>query len=100
ALTYMLDVIGHKNRDALHSQWALTGFNPAKAYDLLCSQCHGPYRQGNGPVAEWIYPVPKNLRNPEFMRNLTPQRAKESIHFGIKGTPMPPWGEAPNDKLG
>lgn len=99
ALTYMLDVVGHKNRDALHAQWAITGFNPAQAYQLLCSQCHGPYRQGNGPVAEWIYPVPKNLRNPEFMRNLTPQRAKESIHFGIKGTPMPPWGEAPDDKL-
>jgi mono/diheme cytochrome c family protein len=99
-LTYMLDALGRKNRDAVHAIWNATGFNPELAYDLHCSQCHGTYRQGNGPVAEWIYPIPKNLRNPEFMRNLTPKRAKESIRLGILGTPMPSWGETPKDKLG
>lgn len=99
-LTYMLDVVGRKNRDAVHAIWNTTGFNPELAYELHCAQCHGTYRLGNGPVAEWIYPIPKNLRNPEFMRNLTPKRVKESIHFGVLGTPMPPWGEAPKDKIG
>jgi mono/diheme cytochrome c family protein len=46
-------------------------------------------------VAEWIYPIPKNLRNAEFLRNLTKERVFYSIVHGIKGTPMPPWGEAP-----
>lgn len=99
-LTNMLDVIGRKNRNAVNDIWKARGFNPEQAYEIYCSQCHGPYRLGNGPVAEWIYPIPKNLRNPDFMRNLTPGRVRESIHFGILGTPMPPWGVAASDKLG
>lgn len=100
ALTYMLDHLGRKNRDAVHAIWEHRGFNPEQAFEIHCSQCHGPYRLGNGPVAEWIYPIPKNLRNAEFLQNLTRHKAHESIHFGVKGTPMPPWGEAPKDKLG
>lgn len=98
ALTYMLDVLGKKNRDAVRSIWRHQGFNPEQAYDILCSQCHGPYLQGNGPVAEWIYPVPKNLRNADFLRNLTKERVIESLAHGVKGTPMPPWGEVAKDK--
>ncbi|MFN4174652.1 MAG: c-type cytochrome, partial [Parachlamydiaceae bacterium] len=98
ALTYMLDVIGKKNRDDLRKLWDVKGFKPDQAYETLCAQCHGPFLQGNGPVAEWIYPPPKNLRKTDFLPNLTLERTKFSLKHGVKGTPMPPYGEAAIDK--
>lgn len=98
ALTYMLDVLGKRNRDAVRAIWQYKGFDPEQAFQIHCSQCHGEYLQGNGPVSTWIYPIPKNLRNAEFLRNLTKENAIQSIRHGVKGTPMPPWGETPRDK--
>lgn len=98
ALTYMLDVLGKRNRDEVRRVWDLNGFKPDQAYEIFCAQCHGPYLQGNGPVAEWIYPPPKNLKKSDFLPNLTKERARFSLKHGVKGTPMPPWGEAPMDK--
>lgn len=98
ALTYMLDVLGMRNRNAVHDIWANKGFNPELAYEIHCSQCHGVFMQGNGPIAEWIYPIPKNLRNAFFLRNLTKENAIQSIKHGVKGTPMPSWGETHHDK--
>lgn len=97
-LTHMLDVIGKKNRDALQQNWKEKGFKPAEVYQQLCSQCHGPDLRGNGPVAPWIYPIPLNLRNAEFLRNFTKPRLVEIIEHGVKGTPMPPWGESWKEK--
>lgn len=93
ALTFMLDTLAKRNNEKVQAIWRRDGFNPEKAYEIFCSQCHGVYQQGNGPVAEWIYPIPKNLRNAEFLQNLTRQQAIQSIIHGVKGTPMPPWGE-------
>lgn len=98
ALTYMLDVLGIRNRNEVRQIWEHNGFNPELAFQIHCSQCHGENRVGNGPVSEWIYPIPKNLRNADFLRNLTKEVAIDSITHGVKGTPMPPWGEAPTDK--
>lgn len=98
ALTYMLDVLGIRNRDAVRQIWQERGFSPALAYQIHCAQCHGDERLGNGPVAEWIYPIPKNLRNAFFLRNLTKEEAIQSIMHGVRGTPMPPWSETPQDK--
>ncbi|MBA3236794.1 MAG: c-type cytochrome [Parachlamydiaceae bacterium] len=98
ALTKMLDRLAISNRDADRALWEHQGFNPATAYDIYCAQCHGDFLQGNGPVAPWIYPIPKNLRNGEFLRNLTRERVADSIIHGIKGSPMPPWGEVATDK--
>lgn len=100
ALTYMLDVLGKHNRDAVRTVWDHKGFQPDQAYQLYCSACHGTNLQGNGPIATWIYPIPKNLRNAEFLRNLTRANAIQSITHGVKGTPMPPWGESPGPKPG
>jgi mono/diheme cytochrome c family protein len=97
SLTHMLDVLAVRNRHALRQIWDQQGFSAAEAYDMLCAQCHGVGMVGNGVIAEWIYPIPKNLHNPEFLRNLTKEKAIYSITHGVKGTPMPPWGEfAPN----
>ncbi len=97
ALTYMLDQLAIRNREAIRKVWSHRGFDPREAYEMLCSQCHGIDKYGNGVIAEWIYPIPKNLHNPDFLRNLTKEKVFYSIMHGIKGTPMPPWGEvAPN----
>lgn len=98
ALTFMLDRLGARNRDAVRQIWENRGFDPAEAYAIHCVQCHGISHGGNGIVAEWIYPIPKSLRNPDFLRNLTRERAVYSILHGVKGTPMAPWGEIGQDK--
>lgn len=98
ALTHMLDVLAVRNRNAIRQVWDQSGFDPAEAYGMLCAQCHGIGRVGNGVIAEWIYPIPKNLHNPEFLRNLTMDKAIYSIRHGVRGTPMPPWGEVAPDK--
>lgn len=98
ALTYMLDQLAVRNRDALRQMWTEHGFDPSEAFQMLCAQCHGIDRVGNGVIAEWIYPIPKNLHNAEFLRNLTKEKVIYSIAQGVKGTPMPPWGEAAPDK--
>lgn len=100
SLTYMLNELGKRNRDKVRAIWDHNGFNAAQAFDIHCSQCHGDFLQGNGPVSTWIYPIPKNLRNAEFLRNLTKENAIISITHGVKGTPMPPWGETPKEKYG
>lgn len=97
ALTHLLQTLGRQNRDEVHLNWEDKGFDPSLAYETHCSYCHGESRHGNGPVAKWVYPIPKNLKNPTFLRNLTKENAKRSIMFGVKGTPMPPWGQ---DELG
>ena len=98
ALTYMLDQLGKRNRDEVKEIWNHKGFDPEMAFQIHCSQCHGVYKQGNGPVSLWIYPIPKNLNNAEFLRNYTRERVIQSITHGVHGTPMPPWGEVGANK--
>lgn len=93
ALVHMLDVLGIRNRDSVREIWKERGFSPELAYQIHCSQCHGEYELGNGPVSAWIYPLPKNLRNAAFLESLTKKEAIKSIQHGVNGTPMPPWGE-------
>ena len=98
ALTYMLDQLAIRNRNAVRQFWEHRGFDASEAYEMLCAQCHGIDMYGNGVISEWIYPIPKNLHNPEFLRNLTKEKAIYSITHGVKGTPMPPWGEFAQNK--
>ncbi len=98
ALINMLDQLSVKNRNEVDEIWKLRGFDPQTAVKIYCAQCHGEFLEGNGPVAEWIYPIPKNLRNAQFMRNLTKERVVQAIIHGVHGTPMPPWGEVATDK--
>jgi mono/diheme cytochrome c family protein len=98
ALTYMLNTLSVSNRNAIREIWEHRGFNPELAAKIYCAQCHGEFMEGNGPVAEWIYPIPKNLRNADFLRHFTKERAIQAISHGVRGTPMPPWGEVASDK--
>ena len=98
SLTHMLQTLGKSNTEEDRKEWSLNGFSPEKAYDKHCAICHGEHLQSNGPVSRWIYPIPKNLRNTTFLRNLTKQQAINSIVHGVQGTPMPPWGETTDDQ--
>ncbi|MEX2305277.1 MAG: c-type cytochrome, partial [Waddliaceae bacterium] len=98
SLTYMLNTLAKRNRDEVRQIWDHRGFDPELAYEIFCSQCHGDHLHGNGPVAPWIYPIPKNLRNTYFLRNFTRENMEYSITHGVNGTPMPPWGEIGSDK--
>lgn len=98
ALTNLLDVLAIQNRNQTRNIWKNKGFNPAEAYEIHCAQCHGVSMYGNGVISEWIYPIPKNLRQAEFLRNLTREKIAYSITHGVKGTPMAPWGEVAEDK--
>ncbi|MFV0340779.1 MAG: cytochrome c, partial [Parachlamydiaceae bacterium] len=98
ALTHMLDVVGPQIVKAERALVSQSGFNPEEAFESHCAQCHGENRTGDGPVSTWIYPVPKNLKSAEFLRNLTKERVIDSITHGVKGTPMPPWGEVGEGK--
>jgi mono/diheme cytochrome c family protein len=98
ALTHMLDVVSPQIVKAERTVIAQSGFNPEEAFEIHCAQCHGENRTGDGPVSTWIYPIPKNLKSAEFLRNLTKERAIDSITHGVKGTPMPPWGEVGEGK--
>lgn len=89
ALTQTLNTLARRTIEKERKE----GFSPEPFYQEHCAQCHGDHLQGNGPVAEWLYPIPKNLRNSEFLRNLGKERAVQSIMHGVKGTPMAPWGE-------
>ena len=89
ALTQTLNTLARRNVEKERKQ----SFSPEPFYQEHCSQCHGDHLQGNGPVSEWIYPIPKNLKNAEFLRSLGKERAVQSIIHGVKGTPMGPWGE-------
>lgn len=93
ALTEMLDQLAKKNIERERKVVQSSEFSPEAAYQHYCSECHGTYLEGNGVIAEWIYPIPKNLKDPEFMRNLGKEQVIRSITHGVKGTPMPPWGE-------
>lgn len=100
ALTYMLDTVGESNAKADRAVYTRSGFNPESVFEAHCAQCHGENRLGDGPVSLWIYPPPKNLRSAEFLRNLTKERAVNSVMHGVEGTPMPPWGELGEGKKG
>lgn len=100
ALTYMLQALAKQNRDEVRQIWAVQGFNPEMAYEMHCASCHGQFLHGNGPIATWIYPVPKNLRNGTFLRSLTRSRVVDSLTHGVQGTPMPAWGESASSEVG
>lgn len=93
-LTEFLIHIGRDNKDKVRKEIEQEGFDPKKAYDHFCAHCHGEQRLGNGPIAEWIYPIPKNLRSATFWQGLTRSKAIESIVHGVPGSPMAPWNHS------
>ncbi|HQQ76270.1 MAG TPA: c-type cytochrome [Thermoanaerobaculia bacterium] len=65
---------------------------PEKRYAALCSRCHGEKGQGNGLIAEYLDPKPRDLTKAAFMRTKTRERLVASLVNGVPGTSMAPWG--------
>ncbi len=72
---------------------AVTGTDGAQLYRALCERCHGPKGDGNGPIATYLDPYPRDLTKVAFMTSKTPERLLTSIREGVGGTSMPPWGK-------
>ena len=70
---------------------------PAQAYQTLCARCHGLDGKGHGINAIYLDPAPRNLASSEFMAGKPEARFIASIHNGVAGTSMPPWGKTLND---
>ncbi len=67
--------------------------NGSETYQKYCIGCHGPNQDGNGVGAAALNPKPRNLHDAPFMREtLNYQRINNSLHYGVHGTAMPPWG--------
>lgn len=52
-----------------------------------CQHCHGPLGRGNGQMAEYLDPPPKDLTS-ESTRSMTDDEIREVIIEGRKGTAM------------
>jgi len=71
--------------------------SPAAAYHELCERCHGEKGDGNGKVAWYIDPSPRDFTKAAFMNSKPRERFVASIQTGVPGTSMPPWGHALKD---
>jgi cytochrome c oxidase cbb3-type subunit I/II len=67
-------------------------------YERFCVSCHGDLGNGQGEVAEWIDPKPRDYRQGTFKWRSTPSGSlplvsdlEKTIRDGISGTYMPPW---------
>ena len=65
---------------------------PAAQYKALCGRCHGDTGRGDGPIAAYLDPRPRDLTKAAFMRTKTRERLLASLENGVPGTSMAPWG--------
>lgn len=72
---------------------ALPVMTPAQTFQALCARCHGEKGNGKGPNAIYLDPAPRDLTRAEFMATKPRARLISSIHDGVAGTSMPPWGK-------
>ena len=71
----------------------LPAITPAQTFQALCARCHGENGNGKGPNAIYLDPSPRDLTRAEFMSTKPQARLIASIHDGVAGTSMPPWGK-------
>jgi mono/diheme cytochrome c family protein len=66
---------------------------PADSYKALCARCHGDKGDGNGKVAWYLDPSPRDFTKAAFMSSKPRDRFVKSILEGVPGTSMPPWNK-------
>ena len=64
-----------------------------KTYVALCARCHGDKGDGNGKVALYLDPSPRDFTKTAFMSSKPRERFLKSVHEGVAGTSMPPWAK-------
>lgn len=65
---------------------------PAAQYTVLCSRCHGESGHGDGAIARYLDPQPRDLSKGAFMQTKNRERLIASVMNGVPGTSMAPWG--------
>lgn len=70
---------------------------PAERYTALCARCHGEKGQGDGVIATYLDPRPRDLTKVSFMQSKTRERLIASVASGVPGTSMAPWGKVLGD---
>ncbi len=60
-----------------------------------CAGCHGKDGLGDGPAAEALTPVPRNLATARF----SDRSLSESLWNGVPGSSMPSWSDLPSGDL-
>lgn len=65
---------------------------PAEQYQALCARCHGTKGQGDGVIAPYLDPKPRDLTKAAFMKTKSRERLIASLRGGVPGTSMAPWG--------
>ena len=70
----------------------------AETFKTLCARCHGEKGDGHGMNAIYLDPAPRDLTKAEFMTAKPEARLLTSIHDGVPGTSMPPWGKVLNEE--
>lgn len=68
-----------------------------EVYQNLCIRCHGEKGDGQGKIAIYLDPYPRDFTNAGFMNSKTDERLIQSIKNGVGGTSMPAWGKVLND---
>ncbi|MBI4501694.1 MAG: c-type cytochrome [Gemmatimonadetes bacterium] len=70
-------------------------------YQDKCASCHGDQGDGNGPVAPYLWPRPRDLTAASYMLRTTAsgelptdEDLFRTITLGMMGTGMPAWGQA------
>jgi sulfur oxidation c-type cytochrome SoxX len=66
--------------------------DPSQQYARLCARCHGEKGQGDGVIAAYIDPAPRDLSKAAFMKTKPRERLIASVRNGVPGTSMAPWG--------
>jgi sulfur oxidation c-type cytochrome SoxX len=66
---------------------------PAEQFQALCSRCHGTKGAGDGVIAYYLDPRPRDLTKVAFMRSKPRERLVKSLMEGVPGTSMAPWGK-------
>ena len=78
----------------------------AAVYARRCQMCHGVSGDGNGPVAKYLDPRPRDYRPGIFKFTTTPYGAKprrtdllRTVRRGVTGTSMPSFDDLSSDDL-
>jgi sulfur oxidation c-type cytochrome SoxX len=69
-----------------------------ETYKTLCARCHGEKGDGNGKVAWYLDPYPRDFTKAGFMNSKPRDRFVTSIREGVAGTSMPPWSRVLKDE--
>lgn len=71
---------------------------PAERFQMLCARCHGAKGQGDGVIAAYLDPKPRDLTKAAFMKTKSRDRLIHSLRYGVPGTSMAPWGGILDDE--